>query len=82
MTIISHHHSVGALQSRGNREIGTWAAMWFTAPGVFESAPVVENVEVAAAAGGNGEHSNSDVSRRPDCKQKASGMLSGGRIKH
>ncbi len=28
--------------------------MIFTAPGRFESAPVVENVEVAAAAGGAG----------------------------
>ena len=27
MTIISHHHSVGALQSQGNREIGAWAAI-------------------------------------------------------
>ena len=27
----------------------------FTALGVFESAPVVENVEVAAAAGGGGD---------------------------
>ena len=26
-TIISHHHSVGALQSQGNCEIGTWAAI-------------------------------------------------------
>ena len=39
-----------------------------TAPGRFESVPVVENVEVAAATGGNGEHSNSDVGSRPDCK--------------
>ena len=53
----------------------------FTASGVFESAPVVENVEVATAAEGNGEHSDSDVSSRPDRKRKASGKPQGGRIK-
>jgi len=53
----------------------------FTAQGVFESAPVVENAEVAAATGGNGGHSDSDVNSRPDRKQKASGKPQGGRIK-
>ena len=52
-----------------------------TAPGRFKSVPVVENVEVAAATGDNGEHSNSDVGSRPDRKQKASGKPRGGCIK-
>ncbi len=56
--------------------------MVFTAPGKFESVPVVENMEVAAATGGGGGHSNGDVSSRPDRKQKALGKLSGGCIKH
>ena len=45
--------------------------MIFTAPGRFESAlvgPVVENVEVAAAAGGDGGHSDGDVSSCSDRK--------------
>ena len=54
----------------------------FTALGVFESAPVVENVEVAAATGGDGGHSDGDVSSRPDRKRKASGKPRGGRIRH
>jgi len=56
--------------------------MVFTAPGKFESVPVVENMEVAAATGGGGGHSNGDVSSRPDRKQKALGKLSGRCIKH
>ena len=57
--------------------------MIFTALGRFESAPVVENVEVAAATGGgDGGHSNGDVSSHPERKQKASGKPRGGRIKH
>ena len=40
----------------------------FTAQGVFKSAPVVENAEVAAATGGKGGHSDSDVNSRPDRK--------------
>ena len=56
--------------------------MMFTAPGRFESAPVVENMEVAAATGGGGGHSGGDVSSHPDCKRKAPGKPSGGRIKH
>ena len=45
--------------------------MVFTAPGRFESAPVVENIDVAPATGGGGGHSNSDVSSHTDRKQKA-----------
>jgi hypothetical protein len=58
--------------------------MIFTAPGRFKSAPVVENVEVAAAAGGRGGGDDDDddnedddddddgnVSSREDRKQKA-----------
>ena len=56
--------------------------MIFTAPGRFESAPVVENVEVAAARGGDGGHRDGDVSSRSDCKQKASGKPRGRRIRH
>ena len=56
--------------------------MVFTAPGRFESAPVVENMEVAAATGGGGGHSDGDVSSRTDHKQKAPGKQAGGRIKH
>jgi len=48
-----------------------------TAPGVLESAPVVENVEVVSAAGSGGGHSDSDVSSRADCKQMAMGGPSG-----
>jgi len=45
--------------------------MIFTASGRFESAPVVENVEVATAmGGGDGGHSDGDVSSRPDRKRK------------
>ena len=56
--------------------------MVFTALGRFESAPVVENMEVAAATGGGGGHSNGDVSSHPDRKCKAPGKPSGGQIKH
>ena len=56
--------------------------MIFTAPGRFESAPVVENVEVAAATGGDGGHSDGDVSSHPDSKRKASRKSRGKRIKH
>jgi hypothetical protein len=56
--------------------------MIFTAPGRFESAPVVENVEVAVATGGDGGHSDGDVSSRPDRKRKASRKSRGKRIKH
>jgi len=56
--------------------------MVFTAQGRFESAPVVENMEVAAATGGGGGHSDGDVSSCPDRKQKVLGKPSGGRIKH
>jgi hypothetical protein len=56
--------------------------MIFTAPGRFELTPVVENVEVAAATGGNRGHSDGDVSSRPDRKRKVSGKPRGGRIKH
>ena len=54
----------------------------FTALGVFESAPVVENVEVATAAGGGGgdDKDNNDdddddgnVSSLADRKRKAMG---------
>ena len=44
-----------------------------TALGRFESAPVVENMEVAAAPGSGGGHSNDDVSSRTGRKQKAPG---------
>ena len=56
--------------------------MVFTAPGRFESALVVENMEVAAARGGSEGQSDGDGSSRPDHKQKAPGKLSGGCIKH
>ena len=59
--------------------------MIFTASGRFESAkvvPVVENVEVAVATGGDGGHSDGDVSSRPDRKRKASRKSRGKRIKH
>ena len=56
--------------------------MVFTAPGRFELAPVVENMEVAAATGGGGGHSDGDVSSHPDHKQKAPGKPLGGRIRH
>ena len=39
-----------------------------TALGRFESAPVVENMEVAASTGGGGGHRDDDVSGRPDRK--------------
>ena len=45
----------------------------FTAPGKFESAPVKENMEVAAAAGSGRGHSNDGLSSRANCKQKPSG---------
>ncbi len=58
----------------------------FTASGRFESAPVVENVEVAAAAGGGGDDDDNDddnddddddddgnVSSLTDRKRKAMG---------
>ncbi len=44
-----------------------------TALGRFESTPVVENVEVAAAAGDRGGQRDDDVSGRSDRKQKAPG---------
>ncbi len=44
-----------------------------TALGRFESAPVVENVEVSAAAGGGGGQRDDDVSGRADRKRKAPG---------
>ena len=44
-----------------------------TALGRFESAPVVENVEIAAAAGGGGGQRDDDVRGCADRKQKASG---------
>ena len=44
-----------------------------TALGRFQSAPVVENMEVAAAAGGGGGHRDNGVSSRTDRKQKAPG---------
>jgi hypothetical protein len=48
--------------------------MIFTAPGRFESAPVVENVEVAAAAGGGGDdNDDDDDDGDDDGKQKPSG---------
>ena len=56
--------------------------MIFMTLGRFESAPVVENVEVATAMGGNGGHSDGDVSSHPDRKQKASGKARGRRIRH
>ena len=56
--------------------------MMFMAPGRFESALVMENMEVAAATGGGGGHSNGDVSSHPDHKQKVPGKPSGGCIKH
>ena len=42
-----------------------------TALGRFESAPVVENMEVATSTGGKGGHRDNDVSGRADRKQKA-----------
>jgi hypothetical protein len=45
----------------------------FTAPGKFESAPAVENMEVAAAAGSGGGDSNDGLSSHADRKQKPSG---------
>ena len=46
-----------------------------TAPGVFKSAPVVENVEVAAAAGGGGDdNDDDDDDGDDDGKQKPSGF--------
>ena len=47
----------------------------FTASGVFESAPVVENVEVATAAGGGGddEDDNNDDDDDDNGKQTPSG---------
>ena len=39
-----------------------------TALGRFESAPVVENMDVAASTGGGGGHRDDDVSGRPDRK--------------
>ncbi len=44
-----------------------------TASGSLKSTPVVENVEVAAAAGGRGGQSDDDVSGRADRKRKAPG---------
>jgi len=56
VTIISHHHSVGALQSRGYCQQGAWAAI-----GRFESAPAgYFSVEVAAAAAGGGGWDDDD----------------------
>ena len=65
----------------------------FTAPGKFESVPVVENMEVAAAAGSGGGHSNDGLSSHADRKRMAMGGPSGqiedrkrkprgGRIRH
>ncbi len=45
----------------------------FTASGKFESAPVVENMEVAAAAVSRGGDSNDGLSSHADHKQKPSG---------
>jgi hypothetical protein len=56
--------------------------MVFMAPRTFESAPVVENMEVAAATGGGGGHSGGNVSSRTDRKRKAPGKPSGGCIRH
>jgi len=42
--------------------------MVFTAPRRFKSAPVVENMVVAAPTGGGGGHSHGDVSSCPDRK--------------
>ncbi len=67
-------------EATANKEPGQ--PMIFTAPGRFESAPVVENVEVAAATGGDGVYSDSDVSSRLDRKRKTSGKPRGGRIRH
>jgi hypothetical protein len=44
-----------------------------TVLGRFQSAPVVENMEVAVAAGGGGGHRDNDVSSCTDRKQKAPG---------
>jgi hypothetical protein len=49
----------------------------FTAPGKFESVPVVENMEVAAAAGSGGGHSNDGLSSHADRKRMAMGGPSG-----
>ncbi len=42
-----------------------------TALGRFESAPMVENLEVAASAGGMGGHRDNDVRGRTGRKRKA-----------
>ncbi len=42
-----------------------------TALGRFESAPVVENMEVAASAGGGGGQKDDDVSSHADRTRKA-----------
>ena len=47
--------------------------LMFTASGKFESAPAVENMEIAAAAGSGGGHSNDGLSSRADRKRKAPG---------
>ena len=52
----------------------------FTASGKFKLAPAVENMEVAAAAGCGGGHSNDGLSSRADRKRKAMGGP-GGQIK-
>ena len=75
--ILQVHYS---REAAANRAAGQ--PIGFTAPKRFKSAPVVENMEVAAATGGGGGHSDGDVSSHPDRKQKAPGKPSGGCIKH
>ena len=66
------HYSCEATANRASEQ-----PLVVTAPGVLESAPVVENVAVAAASGSGGGHSDGDVSSRADCKQMAMGGPSG-----
>jgi hypothetical protein len=51
----------------------TGQTLVFTASGKFESAPVVEDMEVAAAAVSGGGDSNDGLSGHADHKQKPSG---------
>jgi len=77
MIIISHHHSAGALQSRGYCQQGAWAAIGGYGAGGIQ---VGSGGGKCGSCGGRGErggHSDGDMSSRADCKRMAMGGPSG-----
>ena len=75
IAIIKSHTITIVLYVHYSREATTGRApgqpMVFTASGRFESAPVVEDMEVAVAAGGDDGDDDDDDDGREDRKRKA-----------